>query len=120
MKTYLVRYDVLNNIYNNINFLPNLTFFELFCFTRDRIGNLHIKFFIRLLSLNIDEIYFGIKYKEKENILSYVEFKNKIVSDVEKYSLSSEIYSKTELKEFYPSINFNNYKALYIIKNDNY
>ena len=114
LKTYLVRYEVLNNIYNNIDYLPNLKYFELYCFTKDSIDIFYIKFIIKLLSLNIVEIYLRIKYEKQivkieGDAIDYEKWRKKFESE-------NKEYSKKELKEFYPSINFNNYKNICIRK----
>ena len=101
LKTYLVRYEVLNNIYNNIDCLPNLKYFELYCFTKDSIDIFYIKFIIKLLSLNIDEIYLRIKY-ERQN-----EEDAKIEGDtidyekwIKKFDLKMKNIRKKNLKNF--------------------
>ena len=93
--------------------MPNLKYFELYCFTKDKIESFYIKFIIKLLSLNIDEIYLSIKYERQiiGNVIDYGQWKKKYESD-------NKEYSKNELKEFYPSINFNNYKNICIRKFD--
>ena len=136
LKTFLIGYKVLNNIYNNIKLkcLPNLAYFELYCFTKDSIGDLYMKLIIQLLSLNIDEIYFGIKKYEKDmGKIIFQQWKKLVKFDERKsnddeiqeeadendelYLLSSKEYSKSELKEFYPPFNLNN-KKLHIKKTD--
>ena len=121
LKTYLIEHKVLNNIYNNLEkCMPNLKYFELYCFTNDNIKDLDIKFIIRLLSsealLKLEEIYLAIQYIKKKTYMNYEEWRKILDS---KYLLSSsEIYSIKELKEFCPFCNINKYKKIWIRKND--
>ena len=76
--------DILKNIYNNIDKLPNLRNFNLSC---------NIK--------NIDEIFFK-KFVEKILLLKLDNIELSITKDI--FALSEEEYSDYELKEIYPEI----------------
>ena len=122
LKTYLIEHKVLNNIYNNLEkCMPNLKYFELYCFTNDIINDLYIKFIIRLLSsealLKLEEIYLAIQYKEEIFTEKYEEWRK--ILDSKLFS-SSEVYLIKELKEFCPFYNINKYKKIWIRKNDKY
>ena len=121
----------MNNIYNNIDYIPNLKFFELYCNTYDIIENLYKKFISKLISLKLDELYLSINYKrKKERKIKIKEEEEEENEDEDKdeddnlnddYSESdnkseNEAYSKKELKELCPTINFNNYKNICIRK----
>ena len=101
--------------------MPNLKYFELYCFTNDIINDLYIKFIIRLLSsealLKLEEIYLAIQYKEEIFTEKYEEWRK--ILDSKLFS-SSEVYFIKELKEFCPFYNINKYKKIWIRKNDKY
>ena len=88
----LMEKDIINNIYNNLNKMPNLKTFSMKCFCQNS-GNFYIEFFKKLLSLNLEEIELMID--DKINIGSKI-----------------NICSKYELNEIYPSIDFLKYKKL--------
>jgi len=87
--------EVLTNIYNNINKMPNLKKFEI----NTRVDNIneefYIKFIKKLLNLKLDYIYFS-------PIVNYMD-------NIEKYKLY-------ELKKLCNNINENKYHKIYITK----
>ena len=88
----LMEKNIINNIYNNLDKMPNLKTFSMKCFCQN-IGNIYIYFFKKLLSLNLEEIELMIDDNNNKN--------SKI-----------NICSKYELKEICPSIDFLKYKKL--------
>ena len=89
-----IEFNIIKNIYNNIDCMPNLTFFYLLCI-KDYNGDedFYKKFIIKLLSLRLDTIHFEISDE------FYV-----------------ESYTEDELKEIYPKIEYNKYKKIFIQK----
>lgn len=84
-------YNALNNFYNNIN--NNCIQFVLQCMKIEE-QDFYKKLIIKLLSLDLESI----------EINNY-------------YYIKKDLYSKKELKEIYPDINFNQYKKISISKN---
>lgn len=93
-------FNIINNLYNNMECMPTLTKFELI-FQVKVEEKFHQNFICKLLSMDLD----------------YLNFK---VSQVLYYS--NDYYSKDELKQLFPNIDYNKYKKIQIykyIKKDN-
>ena len=88
--------DFIQNLYNNIENMPNLKIFILLCNFWNVKKEFYTQFIRKLLSLNLDKI-----------ILSFIPD----LSCVKKYS-------RQELKEIYPNINHLNFKNISIYKLD--
>ena len=93
---YEINFDVLRNIYNNIDKMPNIRQIEIECFCTKLNEEFYGKFIEKILSLNLDFVYLNIQ-------LSYekLDFFND-----SKYSLKE----LNEMKQKYPkfkSLNFN-------------
>ena len=87
--------EIINNIYNNLDKMPNLKTFSMKCIYKS-IGDLRKKFIEKILSLNqLEEIELKIGNKQNE----------------------SYTYIKFELKEMFPSIDFSKYKKLKLYYN---
>ena len=79
----MINFDILDNIYNNIDKMPNLKYFSLACFSKDINKSFHDNFIRKLLSRKLDYVKLVIEINEKQN---------------------GELYSLNELKEIYPEI----------------
>ena len=103
-----IKYQVLNNLLNNIDFMPNLKIFDFYCTTNDIIESLYKKFIKKLLLLSLDELYLQIKrystksihiekeeYEEEESEYEEIEYEE---------NPNNKEYTKNELKEFFPYI----------------
>ena len=102
---YRLDFDILNNIYNNIDKMPNLKSFILICNQKDITEEFSIKLLRKLLSLNLDNI--ELCCSNKRDFFNEKQLKE---------------YSLNELKELYPKmdINFPNHisiRKFLIIKN---
>jgi len=104
-----IKYQVLNNLHNNIDFMPNLKIFDFYCTTNDIIENFYKKFIKKLLLLSLDELFLQIKrystksinikkeeYEEEESEYEEIEYEE---------NPTNKEYTKEELKEFFPDIN---------------
>ena len=102
-----IKYQVLYNLFNNIDFIPNLNIFDFYCITKDIIENLYKKFIKKLLSLSLNELYLQIKKYSTKNIYTEKEESEEEESEYEEYeeNPNNEEYTKDELKEFFPDIN---------------
>ena len=78
---------ILENIYNNIDCLPSLEYFDFSCITYDIEEDFYKKFIKKLLSMKLDYIYFNIK------------------EDLYDYNDKYECYSLNEIKEICSNIN---------------
>lgn len=87
-------FSELNNLYNNLDFMPNLKSFYIICINNDINEEFHKKFLNKILSLDLKKILFEL------NIVSY----------------KCDIYSREELKNIYPKIDFNKYDSIIIFK----
>ena len=104
-----IKYQVLNNLHNNIDFMPNLKIFDFYCTTKDIIENLYKKFIKKLLILSLDELYLQIKRYSTKNIHikkeGYEEKEESEYKEIEyEENPNNEEYTKDELKEFFPDI----------------
>ena len=86
--------NILENIYNNLDKMPNLKEFLLDC-TCKVSEEFYIKFLKKILSMNLNYIYFNIKNNENNN---------------------NDGYSVTEIKNIYKSFDFYQYKSIFIKK----
>lgn len=87
--------EIINNIYNNLDKMPNLKTFSMKCICK-HMGDLRKKFFEKILSLNqLEEVELKIGDSKDEN----------------------GIYIKFKLKEMFPSIDFSKYKKLKLYYN---
>ena len=141
--TSLICHNHLNNLYNNLDNMPNLKYFELYCITKDIIDYLYKKYIKKLLSLKLDELYLSIKFKplkerkkkikednsddsEGEENIEYEENDsnsaesendgNDCENESKKKKKENDEYSQNELKEISPSFNVNNYRKICIRK----
>lgn len=88
-------YEVLTNLYNNINKMPNLKKFKINSGVDDIKEEFYTKFIKKLLKLKLDIIYFSPR-------INYCEVPEK--------------YTINELKKLNNNINEDNYKEIYISK----
>ena len=95
-KVYL---EALNNIYNNMNCLPNLEEFNLDCVFKEFDNNFYIKVIQKILSLKLRSVIIKIKIGKSKDY----------VDDLERYS-------ENELREICNNINCINMKEVYIYK----
>ena len=79
----MINFDILDNVYNNIDKMPNLKYFSLACISKDINISFHNNFIRKLLSRKLDYVKLVIEINEKQN---------------------GELYSLNELKEIYPEI----------------
>ena len=89
-----IDFDMLNNLYNNLNCFPNLKDFKLDCILKVS-KDFYIQFLKKLLSMKLKSIYFSIK---------------------ENYKEEDEPYTEVELKEIYPEFDYDLYEELNIKK----
>lgn len=102
--SYAMDFNVLKNLYQNMDYMPNLKYFELKCYQKDINEDFINNFIKKILSTDLDIVKFALtKDKFFLNELRYKKYKE---------------YSLNELKEIYPNVNINKYKILSIIKND--
>ena len=96
--------NILNNLYNNLDKMPNLQDISINYNTTEFSNKaFYQKFIKKLLSLKLNSIYFSIKEKQ----LDFLKQKD-------------EIYSEKELKEICPEINCTNLKNIIIFKLKNF
>jgi len=87
--------ELFQNIYNNLDKMPNLKIFKFIINIRDIKEDLYKNFIKKLFTLKLDEIFIIIK----------------------KYSFDlEEFYSKDQLQKIYPEININNINKIRINK----
>lgn len=86
---YRMNFEILNNIYNNIDNMPNLKSFVLKCYQENINKDFLIKFIKKILSMKLNHVELYLTKKR---------------NDLEKFH---EEYSLNELKEIYPTIDFN-------------
>ena len=89
--------DILNNIYNNIDKMPNLKYLKFYCISKNIDEELYKKFVKKIISLKL-------------NKLNYVHFMIKKSQD----NYRNTYYSLNELKELFPNINQNKLNKVYI------
>ena len=88
-----LNFEIINNIYNNIECMPNLE--EFLLYYNALVPEDFCKNFIKkLLHLKLNTIHFAIKNRLEPN----------------------DFYTKEELKKLYPEINFNQFKEIQILK----
>ena len=87
--------NVINNIYSNIDKMPNLLYFRLICINKDYKEESYKKFIQKILSIGLKEIELNISKND---------FKDE------------KQYTENELKEVYPNINHKQYNYLFIRK----
>ena len=92
-------FDNINNLYNNIDNMPNLKNFGLICFSENVDLNFFKKFVKKILNLHLMHVVF--------ELTSFTFFE----PDKEK-----EYYSFNELKEMFPKINIINCNTIHIAK----
>ena len=103
---YYIDLDIINNIYKNINNMPNLEEFILLC-NCDVKNEFYIEFIKKIISL---------KYIKIINIkLKGINVSIQTIKLMEKYDY---IYSKDELTKLFSDININKFYEIIIIKND--
>ena len=86
--------DILNNIYNNIDKLPNLKYFKLNCINIEIDKEFHDKFIIKLLGLKLDFIHFEIR---KEIVGKHIQgFYTK--DELQKIYANLESYNSNKIK----------------------
>ena len=96
INNHVINMDILENLYNNIYFMPNLSNLMIDLRIRKRIEkDFYESFFKKCLNLNLRRIYFSIKgipYPKEES------------------------YTKEELEKICPGKNFSKFKELFIRK----
>ena len=92
------KFNTLNNIYNNIDNMPNLQEFELNILSIDIDDNFYENFIKKLIEKNLNFIYFSIKRNKND---------------------SKDLYTYDELKLICPKLNKRNFKNYTIIKYKN-
>ena len=97
-KLFKFKFNTLNNIYNNIDNMPNLQEFELNILSIDIDDNFYENFIKKLIEKNLNLIYFSIKRNENE---------------------SEDLYTYDELKLICPELNKRNFKNYKIRKYQN-
>ena len=97
-RCYRTYFDIINNIYNNLDNMPNLKNFVLKCNNKDITNEFSVKFIMKILSMKLYNI---------ELCLTNQKFFD------EKYH---EEYSLNELKEICPNININSINHICIKK----
>ena len=88
-----ITYNILNNIYNNIDNMPNLKKFTLVCYSKEIDEFFYNKLIKKILRLNLDSIWLQIT-------------NNKNIKDNE--IKTKGYYKLDELKELFPDLNLNN------------
>ena len=91
-----IHYNLLKNLYNNIDNMPNLRYFELECDTVDINENFYKELILKLIKLRLDKLTIIVKKSYNEEVLSF--------------------YSKNELKKLCPNIIFIDFNNIYIQK----
>lgn len=102
--SYTLDFSVIKNLYQNMDYMPNLKYFELKCYQKDINEEFINNFIKKILSIDLDIDKLALTKDEfflRE--LGYNKYKE---------------YSINELKEIYPNVNINKYKILSIIKNN--
>lgn len=96
INNHIINMDILENLYNNVNYMPNLSNLMIDLRIRKRIENeFYESFFKKCLNLNLRRIYFSIKgipYPKEES------------------------YTRAELEKICPGKNFTKFKELFIRK----
>ena len=92
-----ISYSILNNIYNNIDNMPNLKEFKLSCYSKDIDECFYKKLIKKILLLNLDYIDLNIKK-------NYHEYKE------------SDNYTLKEFNEMFPELNLLNINKTFIKK----
>ena len=85
---FVVEYKIFNNIYNNLDHMPNLKHFHLECIIKDLDNEKYIKFIKKLLSKNLD----SIKLIYMKSIID---------------NCNHEFYNNKELRQIYPNFELN-------------
>lgn len=105
LQTYKTKIDMLKNLYKNIDCMPNLKNFTLF-FDAKVEKEFHLNFVKKLLSLNLNKIYFIIE-EHLDPYIIYPLFEKKHYKD---------IYSFDEIEAICPGVNCYKYEKLFIQK----
>ena len=90
-----IKLEILKNIYNNIDNMPNLKHFLFYCYSEEITIDFYKIFIIKLLSLNLNSIFLKIKGNNNE---------------------SDEKYLLNELKQLYPKMICYNFQKINIYK----
>ena len=74
----VMEFDLLENLYNNLDCFPNLKLFSIDCFSYQIDQNVYDKFILKVLKLNLESIYIKIirNKKGKEVRYTFDEIKN--------------------------------------------
>ena len=91
-----VNLDIIYNLYNNIENMPNLKKFKFICKSKDITENFYIKFIQKILKLKLNFIEISIVKNEDEE------------NDIE--------YSFDEIKTLFPEINYFKFENYHIYK----
>lgn len=94
----VINVDILKNLFNNLNKIPNVKNFFIDCFERNIDEEFYQEFVRKILSLQFISIYFSIR------------------PDIIR---GENPYSKEELLEIYPNIDFSKYESVYIYNFNN-
>ena len=69
---YVMNIDILNNLYNNIDKMPKLKSFYLYCFINDIEKNFYMEFIQKILSLGLEYIKVSILNNNYSNEILYI------------------------------------------------
>ena len=97
-RLFKFKFNIINNIYNNINNMPNLQSFKLNILSSDIDNNFYENFIKKLIKKNLNLISFSIKRNEND---------------------SEDLYTYDELKLICPELNKRNFKNYKIRKYQN-
>ena len=95
---YFINFKIINNLYNNIDKMPNLKYFSLNCRTRDLNEIFYNQFIKKIIGLKIEYINFNIANNN---------------------NINKELYSLKELKAISSRIKILEYDKIYIYKYNN-
>ena len=94
----LISIDILKNLYNNLNKMPNICYLVIDCIDYNVDKKFYFEFIKKILSLNLKIIYFSIRPDNSRRIGPY---------------------SKNDLIKIYPNIDFSKYDRIHINNFDN-
>ena len=97
-RLFKFKLNTINNIYNNIDNMPNLQSFKLYILSSDIDNNFYENFIKKLIKKNLNLILFSIKRNEND---------------------SEDLYTYDELKLICPELNKRNFKNYKIRKYQN-
>ena len=106
---YILNIEILNNIYYNLDNIPNLKDLTLKCnITEDISEDFYNKFIIKILKMKLNKIDFSIEKKNHSSV-------RKLAFRL-KNNITNLYYSEKELMEICPGIKFNDFSNIKIKK----